>query len=271
MPQRFQLKTRQTKLLEIRNIIHSMKTLAVLESRKLQTKYDYLLQMEQAMATLVDDFTSSFTDLNFVNETTAVLIVIGSERGFCGNFNDLVRAQALPKLDDYHQVYIIGTKLGQLNWPENSNCTKIAGAHVVEDVEAVSWQVLSDLLLNYQAAPKTVIAHDSIQEKVIVKPLYPPMVSRVAKNKQPAFDPVFNVPKTQFAEELAERYLIYTLQRVLYYSLMRENERRMIHLEKATDYLDEQNEKMLNRINELRQEEIIEEIEVILMRRTRSL
>ena len=52
MPQRFQLQTRQTKLLEIRNIIHSMKMLALLESRKLQAKSDYLVQMEQAMIAL---------------------------------------------------------------------------------------------------------------------------------------------------------------------------------------------------------------------------
>jgi F-type H+-transporting ATPase subunit gamma len=52
---------------------------------------------------------------------------------------------------------------------------------------------------------------------------------------------------------------------MLYTSLMMENHHRVTHLEGAVKHLDDQSEDLARQGNTLRQEEIIEEIEVILL------
>lgn len=62
-----------------------------------------------------------------------------------------------------------------------------------------------------------------------------------------------------------EQYLFATLHEIAYVSLMAENQRRLRHLDGAVRHLDEQSAVLARRSNSLRQEEIIEEIEVILL------
>ena len=51
----------------------------------------------------------------------------------------------------------------------------------------------------------------------------------------------------------------------MYVSLMAENIQRVRHLESAVQHLDDKSANLLHQSNALRQEEIIEEIEVILL------
>ena len=65
--------------------------------------------------------------------------------------------------------------------------------------------------------------------------------------------------------ELIDHYLFAILHKIMYVSLMTENVRRMQHLEGAVHHLDDKSAELLRECNALRQEEIIEEIEVILL------
>ena len=52
---------------------------------------------------------------------------------------------------------------------------------------------------------------------------------------------------------------------MLYTSLMAENQQRVAHLEGAVKHLDDESAELVRQCNTLRQAEIIEEIEVILL------
>ena len=65
--------------------------------------------------------------------------------------------------------------------------------------------------------------------------------------------------------QLVDHYLITALHKILHVSLMAENQHRIQHLERATRHLDDRTDELSHRINALRQEEIIEEFEVILL------
>ena len=65
--------------------------------------------------------------------------------------------------------------------------------------------------------------------------------------------------------ELTEHYLFATLHAMLYTSLMAENLNRVSHLENAVNHLDDKSDELARRCSAMRQEEIIEEIEVILL------
>jgi F-type H+-transporting ATPase subunit gamma len=64
---------------------------------------------------------------------------------------------------------------------------------------------------------------------------------------------------------LVHHYLFAALHEIFYTSLMAENQRRIQHLEGAIQRLEEKNENLARKSRTLRQEEITEEIEVILL------
>ena len=64
---------------------------------------------------------------------------------------------------------------------------------------------------------------------------------------------------------LTDHHLLAALHQMLYTLLMVENRRRVTHLEGAVQHMDEQSSDLAQQCNRLRQEEIIEEIEVILL------
>ena len=78
-------------------------------------------------------------------------------------------------------------------------------------------------------------------------------------------NPVLNMAPPRFLIELSDQYLFAALHSLLYTSLMAENHDRVRHLDGAVRHVDEQSEELAQKCNALRQEEIIEEIEVILL------
>jgi F-type H+-transporting ATPase subunit gamma len=77
--------------------------------------------------------------------------------------------------------------------------------------------------------------------------------------------PLLDLPPRQFLLGLTEQYLYAALHAVLYQSLAAENQQRIRHLDGAVHHLEERSAALQRRIRALRQEEIIEEIEVILL------
>ncbi|PLX96564.1 MAG: ATPase, partial [Desulfuromonas sp.] len=77
--------------------------------------------------------------------------------------------------------------------------------------------------------------------------------------------PLLNLSPGEFLLNLTEHYLFAALHEMLYTSLKGENDRRIAHLDHAVQSLDDKTEEVNRRCNALRQEEIIEEIEVILL------
>lgn len=77
--------------------------------------------------------------------------------------------------------------------------------------------------------------------------------------------PLLNLAPRAFLVELTEHYLYAVLHEILYGSPMAESALRVQHLEAAVRHLDDETVRLQRRSNILRQEEIIEEIEVILL------
>ncbi len=79
------------------------------------------------------------------------------------------------------------------------------------------------------------------------------------------FPPLLNLEPQRFLLGLIDQYLYAALHALLYQSLEAENERRIRHLDGSVRHLEERAAGLQRRIRALRQEEIIEEIEVILL------
>ena len=76
---------------------------------------------------------------------------------------------------------------------------------------------------------------------------------------------MLNLEPLQVLSQLTDQYLFAALHEVFYASLMAENRNRLEHMDNAIRRLEKDVAKLRLRYNALRQEEIIEEIEIIML------
>jgi F-type H+-transporting ATPase subunit gamma len=198
---------------------------------------------------------------------------VGSERGFCGDFNRAVttRLEDAIRVHDHADPAIIavGHKLHPLLETNESVVAFLDGASVVEEVTTVLERLtdeLNALRVSTTAIVLYGIYHDG--SDVMLTPLLPPFAEEAGSERKHAFAPLLNVAPEIFLRDLVDHYLFAALNNMLYASLMAENQRRVSHLEGAVRHLDQESEELTRKCRALRQEEIVEEIEVILLSAT---
>jgi F-type H+-transporting ATPase subunit gamma len=104
------------------------------------------------------------------------------------------------------------------------------------------------------------LAHDA-EGELTQKCLLPLAPTQPASFPHP---PRLQLEPREFFAELLDQYLLGALYGLLYESLAAENRQRLAHMEQALDHLDETVAHLARKHNALRQEKIVEEIEVIL-------
>jgi len=275
MTQRHELDDHRRKLSEIRSIMHSMKTLAVMETHKLDRYIEAQKLIIESIRNMAADFLHFHPQVLPEAEPVAnIIILIGSERGFCGDFNEQLVAQLdysfAKKIQHNTMIVAVGRKLHPLLKENNHNTVYIEGANVAEEIASVVESLAQSLASHEQVASLYVLHHNNQHNDLIKKKLLPPFEETNHENVLLTNPPILNLTYKDFFLELTDHYLFSALNRILYVSLMFENQRRIQHLENATHYLDEKQDELNRKINTLRQEEIIEEIEVILLNTTMS-
>jgi F-type H+-transporting ATPase subunit gamma len=269
MSRRRNLQHHRHSLAEIRNIMNSMKNLAYMETRKLSRFLDAQQAMVQSIEEVATDFVSFYPEtLPKLGSPMPVFLLMGSERGFCGDFNHaLINELEQHDLSSKIALISIGSKLNTLLEGDLRLAAQIEGASVVEEVGTVLNR-LADEIVSYQAGngPLDIycVYHDA-GGTVVTQQILPAFQMLVNSPPRYAHPPLLNLAPTAFLAELTDQYLLAKLHSILYTSLMSENHHRVTHLEGAVNHLDEQSADLLQQCNALRQEEIIEEIEVILL------
>ena len=226
------------------------------------------------LAIVAADFVSAYPGvIPDIQAAREVYLVIGSERGFCGDFNETLLRQLEQiqhdKQDKDSPVLVLaGQKLhaSLLNNPHVA--ARLEGAGVAEEVEAVLTRVV-DTLAALQAQHGTltlyVLYHAVNDDTLVTQRLLPPFQDYLDRPPGFSLPPVLNLAPTDFLIELSDHYLFAALHEIFYASLMAENHRRVQHLEGAVKHLNEESDELRRKSNARRQEEIIEEIEVILL------
>ena len=141
----------------------------------------------------------------------------------------------------------------------------IQGADIADEIVAVLDSLAEALATYRQAASFYVLHHGERPNEFVTAKLLPPFDEPQPETCAYSTPPLLNMTAMNFLLELTDHYLFNSLHRILYLSLMAENQHRIQHLENATRHLDDSTEELGRKINALRQEEIIEEIEVILL------
>lgn len=271
MTSRRDLDKHRQSLSEIRNIMNSMKTLAYMETRKLARFLKSQQQVISNIEVIATDFLGHYPEIMPESEEqTSIVIVIGTERGFCGDFNNALKQHmedfALYSREKEPQFICVGRKLysGIEGDPRITAC--IDGASVTEEIGSVFNQLvntISSLQKKEGIFNLYSIYHE--ENGVMIQEILPPFQDCLNIKPCYSYAPLLNLPEEQFFSELTDHYLFAVLNEILYTSLMAENFQRVSHLEVAVRHLDEKTEELNHKYNAVRQEEIIEEIEVILL------
>ena len=272
MTRRRDLERRMRSLDEIRKIMRSMKNLAYMETRKLaprvQNQSLAIQRIERAAAHFF-----AFHPYTFAREgIQRVYLLIGTERGFCGDFNEqLLRflRSRLPKDAGPPPVLVVvGRRLCARFAADPHLAREIEGADVTEETDRVLGRIIgamNGLRERYGPLRLTAVFHRHAPVGLVEKPLLPPFQQFAAVEPEFPFPPLLNLRPSDFLFGLVDQYLTAALYEILCASLMAENLRRMEQLEGAVRHLDRSTETLERKSKQLRQEEIIEEIEVILL------
>jgi len=277
MSQSRELQLHIAQMEEIRSILNSVKNLALIEIHKLgrfQTMQGQAVaNIEQTALDFLDFYHSPIADDN----TKHICILVGAERGFCGDFNEsLINAIAA---EAYPGIIAIGSRLGnRLVDNPLELIASIEGANVAEEVPAILNR-LTDTISSLPAsmgdsspratvAPTlqlTVVYHDNGSGQIIQRQILPPFPRQQQRTLRYGNPPLLNLEPSNFFSDLIAHYLFAVLHEIFYISLMAENQRRLQHLEGAVKHLDDETVNLRRKSQIYRQEEITEEIEVILL------
>jgi F-type H+-transporting ATPase subunit gamma len=272
MSRKREIETSLRSLREIQEILNAMKNMARMEVHRLGR---FLVTQQRVVAGIEaagSDFAAFHPEL-FAARAPAreVYVLLGSERGFCADFNEsLLRVFGRHAGGKEAQVVVLGTKLGAKLPPDFRTAAFLKGASAVEEMESVLVQLMTTLLSleNPHARTRplrvTVFHHAAQGEDVkvsVLQPFHQPGVKR----RPFSYPPRLYLDPLAFANGLVEQYLFARLHELHYSSLMVENQMRVQHMDSAVQRLERKSAELLRRRNILRQEEITQEIEVIML------
>lgn len=256
---------------DIGEILHAMRNLALMEVHKLgrflAAQRQVVETIELAAADVLEHFPQEGEEARL-----DVGVLIGSERGFCGNFNDAILAE----LQSHGEIFgaaplvVVGYRLGERLADDSRLAARLDGASVAEEIPGVLIRLVDALLAVERGRPGlppriSVFRHRSEEGGVHVSALEPfPRVTRNVAVRH-ALPPLLHASPAQVLADLAREYLASLLHASLAESLLAENQRRMAHMDNAIRRLDQETDRLRLRDNLLRQEEITEEIEVLLL------
>ncbi|MBS4098505.1 MAG: F0F1 ATP synthase subunit gamma [Sulfuricella sp.] len=265
MSKRLELRQHLAILGDISGIMTAMKNLSLIETRKLAR---FLANQQRALAGIesaVGDFLSFYPQPGNVAEERCVYLAIGSERGFCGEFNEEITA-ALQACGETHRLVVVGRKLTAKLTDDPRVAATVEGPTVAEEVQAVLLRLMEAL----HGLGDDVPQHNSLKvlhhqdEQVVVRPLLPMPIQEFPAQRH-SDPPLLNLPSAALYAELVDHYLFAALHQAFYASLMAENRYRLQHMERALQRMEQESSDLTLKYNVLRQEEIIEEIEIIML------
>ena len=258
-------------LSDIRGILDAMRNLALLETRKIER---FLGAHQRALRTTTDalaDLVSFYAPSPPRPARIPVLVLLGSERGLCGDFNEaLLRAfgERRSASAGHPMLIAVGSRLSSRLKGDPRLALSRAGPNIAEDVDALIPRLargLEDVLRRGHVARIDLEALSHAPGDGGVKLTSLSSFPQDDLPQPPGNPPRINLPPAELLSELSERYLVLRLQDLLYGSLLVENEYRLRHMDAAIRRLDENSMGLRSKRNRLRQEEITEEIEILML------
>lgn len=262
------LHARLASLQEIGSILNAMKNLSLVEITKISRQYLNQQELLQSVKSALADFEHFFGAVSPSSGAApeSVYILIGSERGFCGGFNEAVQNEFTREAAQQanHKLIIVGRKMA-LKFPDDKRLvTALDGPSATEEIPGVISQLAKEL--TNSPANTWKIIHNSFDGEGSRTEVNSPFeLSKPPVIPAFEFPPLLNVPPAELRMPIVEQFLLALFYRIFYLSFTAENHERLRHMEGALNKIRDEQQRLKQRANSLRQESITEELEIILL------
>ena len=258
MSQRREIEARVALYDDLSGILGAMRSFALAELHQITRREEAQQQVVSVLRQSLQDVARFLPPPELAG--TDVWLLLGSVRGFCGSFNeDVVRAWQATG-DARQPVIVVGERL-VATLPENINLFPVAGADGGLDAAAA----IDRILAAFAAARRQVGAACGLivclrdEDAARTQRLLPlPVASDCG-----GVPPLMNEAPGAVAAGVAQHFLFHQLLALLLRSIRVENHQRLMQMESALRHLEHGREELARQRNLLRQEEIVEEIEVL--------
>jgi len=262
------LQSRMRALRDIEGILNAMKNLSLVEMTKVSrfciTQQELLLSVKEALADF-QQFHGSPAEIRGT-DSASLYVLIGSERGFCGGFNETIQktleshaiARTNPKL------ILVGRKLALKFLQDKRVVASLDGPSAAEEIPSVISQ-LAKTLTRFSSSDWKIIHNGYTGAGTSVEVTSPFDLPRIEPAKKLQFPPLLNLASSDLRPQLFDQYLFALFYGIFYQSFVAENHERLRHMDGALNKLREDEEGLRRLSNALRQESITEELEVIML------
>ncbi|KPJ92651.1 MAG: hypothetical protein AMJ53_08975, partial [Gammaproteobacteria bacterium SG8_11] len=247
MTRRHEIEQHLHSMQDIREIMNSMKNLSLMETRKLSRFLSSQQRVVNSIEQAATDFLVAYPHLQTSPTTVNELyILIGSEQGFCGDFNqaliDKFASLTATKGTSNIQFIAIGAKLFSLLQDHPQLTKALSGPTVGQEVDAVLTDLVNTISTLHNTVDSlsiTALHHGHEKETIQVTSVLPPFQNLAFPDRQYTHSPRLQLNPEHFYETLIDHYLFAALYEMFYTSLMAEHYRRVQHLEGAIDRLEQ--------------------------------
>lgn len=254
----------------IHSIMTAMKNLALIETGKINK----FLVEQKKVVTSIENIAADFFNfypqyqIGIQHENVEVCVLLGTERGFCGAFNEALVSAYYNYLTKQKprdmQVVAIGSKLITKLENQLELSKQLEGPSTAEEIPGIILALVKNLE-NIYPTSWTVICNeekDGVIQTNIVKPF---SEIKTIGQKSYSTSPLLNLQPDEFFTGLLDEYFFALLYKIFYTSFLLENKQRSQHIDGALQWLDKTSAELKHSLNVTRQEEITESIEEIML------
>ena len=274
MGERQDIERRLRTLSDVGDIMAALKNAAIVEATRLRKLVPAQQRVVRTVKHATEDFLSHYPQpWEMPPGAPEVVLLLGSERGFCGDYNDAVISayvRRVPRTQSAPLIVAVGRRLATRLGETAKPAAVLEAPSVAEEVHGAITRLVAALenLPVPQGAlllpALSVFAHEVVGHASEVRETCP-FRALSGEERRFAEPPRLYLDPFTLFRELTDHYLFAILHELFYSALLAENERRLQHLEGALHRIDRKREELTLRRYALRQEEITEEIEIILL------
>jgi F-type H+-transporting ATPase subunit gamma len=255
-------------LRDIESILSAMKNLSLVEITKLSRFYATQQKLFQAVEFALADFQQFYGTVPGVRASAggSLYLLIGSETGFCGGFNEAIQKELEREAVAGSPVNLIlvGRKLALKFLEDTRVVASLDGPSATEEIPTVISQ-LAKGLARFPGLVWKIIHNRYSNEGSRVEITCPFEFSGRKAIPEFQFPPLLNLPASELRPQLFEQYLFALFYGIFYLSFTAENHERLRHMDGALNKLREEEQRLRQVSNSLRQEMTTEELEVIML------
>ncbi len=262
MSQRREVEARLALFDDLSGILGAMRSFALAELRKVSKREAAQQQVVQSLAIALGDLADSLPVQLQSDPTKDIWLLLGSVRGFCGSFNEDVVRFWRSNAHEQGPLILVGERLHQMV-DDRTALQRLRGADGGLDAPAAIDGILAAVAELHRGAAFGLIACLRDEQGARSERLWPLPNAPSNAGQSP---PLTFAPAATVAAGVAEYYLFHNLLALLLRSIRVENHMRLMQMETALRHLERGGEELQRQRNRLRQEEIVEEIELMVGR-----